>query len=140
MRHTVEIYFDCIIVCFCLVALYFGVPYGLFYSQIGPFTTNGVPLRRVNQRYVIATSTKVSLAGVNTDKIDDAMFAREATSAKKDVLATEKPANTISAERKAAQTAVDAALTKNLTDSMMTAYLKAKFSLKNGDKPHSMKF
>ncbi len=31
----------------------------------GPFKVNGVPLRRVNARYVIATSTKVDLAGVD---------------------------------------------------------------------------
>lgn len=30
----------------------------------GPFKINGVPLRRVNQAYVIATSTKVDLAGL----------------------------------------------------------------------------
>lgn len=30
----------------------------------GPFKINGVPLRRVNQAYVIATSTKVELDGV----------------------------------------------------------------------------
>jgi large subunit ribosomal protein L6e len=30
----------------------------------GPFKVNGVPLRRVNQAYVIATSTKVEMTGV----------------------------------------------------------------------------
>ena len=31
----------------------------------GPFKVNGVPLRRVNARYVIATSTKVDLKGID---------------------------------------------------------------------------
>lgn len=44
----------------------------------GPFKLNGVPLRRVNQAYVIATSTKVDIAGVNIDKIDDKYFAKQA--------------------------------------------------------------
>jgi large subunit ribosomal protein L6e len=30
----------------------------------GPFKLNGVPVRRVNQAYVIATSTKVRVGGV----------------------------------------------------------------------------
>ncbi len=93
----------------------------------------------MNQRYVIATSTKVALTGVDVSKIDDKFFAREA-SATKGVLDTEKTATTVSAARKAAQTTVDAALSKNITDPMLTAYLKAKFSLKNGEKPHALKF
>jgi hypothetical protein len=42
----------------------------------GPFKINGVPLRRVNQAFCIATSSKVDLAGVNVAKIDDAYFAK----------------------------------------------------------------
>ncbi|MFS8023224.1 putative 60S ribosomal protein L6E [Helianthus anomalus] len=34
----------------------------------GPFKINGVPLRRVNQSYVIATSTRVDISGVNVEK------------------------------------------------------------------------
>ncbi len=33
----------------------------------GPYEVNGVPLRRVNQSYCIATSTKVSLSGLSLD-------------------------------------------------------------------------
>jgi large subunit ribosomal protein L6e len=33
----------------------------------GPFKVNGVPLRRVNQAYVIATSTRVNLEGVKVN-------------------------------------------------------------------------
>ncbi len=37
----------------------------------GPFKVNGVPLRRVNARYVIATSQKVDLAGVDQKKVEE---------------------------------------------------------------------
>lgn len=36
----------------------------------GPFKVNGVPLRRVNARYVIATSLNVGLEGLDTKVID----------------------------------------------------------------------
>ena len=36
----------------------------------GPFKANGVPLRRVNSRYVIATSQKVDLGGVDKKVVD----------------------------------------------------------------------
>lgn len=49
----------------------------------GPFKINGVPLRRVNQSYVIGTSTKVDISGVNCEKFDDKYFAKEAVKKKK---------------------------------------------------------
>ena len=43
----------------------------------GPFKLNGCPLRRINQIYVIATSTKVDLSKVNVPaNLDDAFFNR----------------------------------------------------------------
>lgn len=44
----------------------------------GPFKINGVPLRRVNQAYVLATSTKVPV-NVDTSSIDDAYFGHKKT-------------------------------------------------------------
>ena len=41
----------------------------------GPFKVNGVPVRRANQAYVLATSTKVDISKVNVDaKFTDAYF------------------------------------------------------------------
>lgn len=43
----------------------------------GPFTVNGVPLRRVAQAYVIATQTRVDISGVNLpDDLNDGFFRR----------------------------------------------------------------
>merc|ERR1711948_221125 len=46
----------------------------------GPYAVNGVPLRRVNQRFCIATSTKVDLKGADQKcaDISDDFFARKA--------------------------------------------------------------
>lgn len=37
----------------------------------GPFKINGVPLRRVNARYVIATSVKVDVTGIDSAKLEE---------------------------------------------------------------------
>jgi large subunit ribosomal protein L6e len=103
----------------------------------GPYNVNGVPLRRVNQKYIIATSTKVSVAGVDASKIDDKFFARE--KAAKGADATTKTKT--SPARQAAQTAVDTALKANIAkEEMLESYLKSKFSLKTGERPHALKF
>jgi hypothetical protein len=49
----------------------------------GPFKLNGVPLRRVNQAYTIATSTKVDVSAVDVSKFDDAFFTKSANAEKK---------------------------------------------------------
>ena len=42
----------------------------------GPYAVNGIPLRRVNQAYVIATSTKVDVSKVDAKKSVDADFGK----------------------------------------------------------------
>lgn len=44
---------------------------------------NGVPLRRVNQAYVIGTSTKVDISSVDVSKYDDKYFAKQLEKKKK---------------------------------------------------------
>lgn len=71
----------------------------------GPFKVNGVPLRRVNQRYVIATSTSVDVSGANVGSVGDAFFKREAAAkAKKgeeEFFATEGKVRELYAESRA---------------------------------------
>lgn len=51
-----------------------ALPSGLLLVT-GPYKINGIPVRRVNPAYVIATSTKVDLAGVTVpDHVNDKYF------------------------------------------------------------------
>lgn len=111
----------------------------------GPFKINGVPLRRVNARYVIATSTKVDVSSVDVSKINVEYFAREKTSKGKkseaDFFNESQPKKEIKAERIADQKSVDSALLSEIKKTpLLKQYLAASFSLKNGDKPHLLKF
>merc|ERR1712216_329977 len=110
----------------------------------GPYSVNGVPLRRVNQAYVIATSTKVDVSKVKADKFEDSYFgkAKVPKSQKKkkkeeDFFAESSEPKELSEEKKADQTAVDGAVK---CDDMMKKYLKARFTLSKCDVPHKMIF
>ncbi|GAB2262630.1 hypothetical protein Droror1_Dr00003627 [Drosera rotundifolia] len=113
----------------------------------GPFKINGVPLRRVNQAYVIATSTKVNISGVNAEKFDDKYFSKKADK-KKNIKeeaeffeAESKVKTKLPNEKKDDQKAVDAALIKAIEFFPdLKSYLGARFSLQDGMKPHELVF
>lgn len=113
----------------------------------GPYKINGVPLRRLNQAYVIATSASVDVSSVDVSKIDDSFFVKKGLkkSAKKDgeaFFAKDAASKTpVDPVRKAETARVDTAIraiVKATPD--MKAYLNAKFTLTRGQKPHAMKF
>merc|ERR1711871_1804999 len=93
----------------------------------GPFKVNGVPLRRVNQAYVIATSTKVDVSGVSLgDEIVDAWFKKDGAT---------------SEQRKSVQASVDASIVTAIKKvDQLKQYLSTRFSLSNGARPHEMVF
>ena len=117
----------------------------------GPYVINGVPLRRVNPAYVIATSTKVSLDGVNVN-VDDAFFksARRYTKNElknasehrlKKVEAGNQQNNKWRTELKNVQKTVDSKLLENIKKvEHLRGYLGTKFTLANSSRPHDLKF
>lgn len=135
------------------VVLLSALPSGLLLVS-GPYSVNGVPLRRVNPAYVIATAASVDVKGVDVSKFCDAYFkAADAKAAKKKTGAPGKKGGDADffsggAEAKtkeplpasvvANQKAVDAALEAKLGD--LKGYLATPFSLQKGDRPHLMKF
>ena len=147
------------------------------YITAGPFKLNGVPLRRVNQSYVIGTSTTLDISGVDVAKYDDSYFAKEAKKRKKktegEFFEGEKEVRlcnisirlyfyyvilnnflivfvfpsmiqgkkALPQEKKDDQKAVDSQLLKAIEAVPdMKSYLSARFTLKDGMKPHELKF
>jgi large subunit ribosomal protein L6e len=114
----------------------------------GPFKVNGVPLRRVNQAYVIATSTSVDLEGIKlSEELTDAFFAKPASkgaqSAEEEFFEGDKP------KAKEAFPASKAALQKEVDSSLISAikktehlgkYLRSTWGLSKGQYPHQMAF
>jgi len=109
----------------------------------GPYKVNGVPLRRLNQRYVIATSTKVDIKGVDSSSINDAFFAKAAETKPKtqEFFENKQQKNEISGARKEAQKKIDSSLLPVVTKTPnLKAYLGAKFTLTKTIRPHTVKF
>ena len=110
----------------------------------GPYKYNGVPLKRVNAAYVLPTNTKLNVSGDVAKNVDDKFFAKVKIERKKeeDFFEDEKKKKErITADRKKMQDEVDINVKKAVDEvPMMKEYLRNRFALKNGDKPHLMKF
>ncbi|EEA06784.1 60S ribosomal protein L6, putative [Cryptosporidium muris RN66] len=114
----------------------------------GPFTLNGVPVRRVNPAYVIATSTNIDISGIDVSKFTDEYFKVDRNKLRKnrqvdDFMSQGENAThrVVSDERKKDQQALDAAILPNIQrDPLMVSYLKTRFTLKSGMFPHLLKF
>jgi len=115
----------------------------------GPYKINGTPLRRVNQRFLLATSTKIDVSGVKVpDTVNDKYFARikaEKTAKKEgDIFDAKKEGYKPSEQRKKDQVAIDtqvlAAIKKHKEGKVLAQYLKTSFALSKGQYPHTMSF
>jgi large subunit ribosomal protein L6e len=114
----------------------------------GPYKINGVPLRRVNQAYVIATSTKVDVSGFKVDeKFNDTYFAKPSvkstSSAEEEFFENGQPKakEPIPASKAADQKEVDNALLASIKKTEnLSKYLKASWGLSKGQFPHQLVF
>jgi len=111
----------------------------------GPYKVNGVPLRRVSQAYVIATSTKVDIAQVKIDdSVNDDYFKRAKEPKKKkteEEFFGEKSKTPLPESKIGVQKAVDAAIVAAINkEAFLKSYMNASFSLSKGQAPHAIKF
>ncbi|KAI9906786.1 hypothetical protein PsorP6_003915 [Peronosclerospora sorghi] len=113
----------------------------------GPYKVNGVPLRRVNQSFVIATSTRMDLSDLDLPQIDDSYFTKDKPPKKRSkeerifALQQMSTPTEIAEQRKKDQKTLDAVLTEKLANEpYLRAYLNAKFTLTKNDRVHDMVF
>jgi len=121
----------------------------------GPFKLNGVPLRRVNQQYVIATSTRLDISKVKVpETLNDVYFRRDKKALRKqrqkqegEIYAAAKGGYTLTDTRKKDQGDIDKQIlgvVKGNADKkekkLLLKYLASPFSLRSGQFPHRMKF
>ena len=111
----------------------------------GPYKLNGVPLKRVNQAYVIATKTKVTVGKIAAlDKIEDDFFKKipikrsemgEIILPKDD----KEKQSRVTEPRRSAQSSVDTEVKKAVDGTpLLKEYLRNRFALKNGQQAHNI--
>ena len=117
----------------------------------GPYAVNGVPLKRVNPAYVIATSTQVSVDGVACN-VDDSFFKRQVRFTKDQLKNASETRNKKcnegkeaegkwKAEAKNVQKGVDTKLLENIKKvEHLKGYLATRFTLSTNTRPHELKF
>lgn len=115
----------------------------------GPFNLNSCPLRRISQRYVICTKTRVNLKGVTIpEHINDAYFKRadkkKPRKTEGDIFAKQEEKYQPSEQRKKDQVEVDklvrGAIKKTNQGLLVSKYLKSNFALRSHQYPHRMRF
>jgi len=117
----------------------------------GPFALNGVPLYRISQSFVIATSTRIDIKGMpnlKSNRLSDNLFkvqrAQKAPLAHGEIKffspdTKKKPQLNI--HRKPVQANTDKFLLPIIKKTpLLKEYLRASFSLSDKDAPHNMSF
>lgn len=115
----------------------------------GPFSLNSCPLRRISQRYIIATQTRINMEKVVIpEHINDAYFKRELKKKRNrgegEIFAAKKEKYAPTEQRKADQVAVDkslkSAVNQHKDKKLLFNYLRSYFALSSSQYPHRLKF
>lgn len=115
----------------------------------GPFSLNSTPLRRVSQRYVIATQTRVKLDKVEIpEHINDLYFRRQLLKNQNrgegDIFAAKKPKYVATEQRQKDQLTVDkavrTAISQHKDKRLLFQYLRSYFALSSSQYPHRLSF
>ena len=110
----------------------------------GPYKYNGVHLKRVNAAYVLPTNTKLKVDVEAAKDVKDDFFKKvkiERTKEEDFFEDDKKKSARVTEDRKKMQNQVDTVVKKAVDEvPMMKEYLRNRFALKKGDKPHLMKF
>lgn len=105
-------------------------------------------MKRVNQSFVIATSTKLDVSKVNIpDHINDEYFKKHVIKGKKaksNIFKNDSERPAVSEQRKADQKSIDKALIEVIRNhkekQFLVGYLRSRFYLSKGQAPHNLVF